>query len=143
MRLYLILLLLFVASCNEKPAVYYKTGYDDELFRLIEMEAQTKETEVEGSSSYCAAILKIDGSDYPGLFLGKCGGTDALLFENALMSSDPETITNDYGLSIVDKFPERKAIFLDIARYRVQKRCSEPKPPASCSAKSPFQKLGL
>jgi hypothetical protein len=136
-------ILFLLVSCNERPASYYLTGYDDEIFEVAEKEAHGELIALDDGYTICTAMRKIDKSNYPGLFMGKCGGFAALYLENAIMSGDPEIITNDYALSTLDKFPERKAFFIDIARYRIQKRCGELDPPKSCKNKEMMIEFGL
>jgi hypothetical protein len=151
-----ILFCFLCASCSQEP---YKIGYDDTLYEFAEKAAQGDLKAAYDGGMHCDAILKLDPSTLPALFLGKCGGFDALTIENAIMGGNPEEIdvaigTYDFLVPHVSdptedtvgelrKYPKRKEFYMDIAQYRIQKRCAEPKPPASCQDKELLKKFGL
>jgi hypothetical protein len=135
---------LLLASCSEKPTDSYPSSFTDKLVRYAELTFEGDQLGfAETAINECATLSKIDRLDYPGLFLGDCGGFVALNIENALMTGDALFITDVYGLPQLDKYPERQAIFTDIARHLVKKRCAKPIPPSSCTTLSPMQQLGL
>jgi hypothetical protein len=91
----------------------------------------------------CNNTFEIDQVDYPGLYLGKCGGFDALIIQNAIMSGEPDKISTALKWKKLDKYPKRKAFYVDIGKYRIQKRCAEPNAPASCQNKETMKEFGL
>jgi hypothetical protein len=159
MRLYVVFLSLMIASCNDHPASFYNTGYDDELFQYNRKAEEGDLNATYDAGMQCEGILKLDPSELPAMFLGKCGSFDALAIENAIMNGDPEkiddiieflsriqTVINQpsetrYGELV--RYPKRKEFYMDIAQYSIQKRCAEPKPPASCQDKELLKKFGL
>jgi hypothetical protein len=147
-------LFLILASCNQYPDDFYQLGYDDYLFENAEKEARgdpvilgEPQEELDDPYTYCSAILKLESTNEPSLFSGPCNGLSALSFENQLILGNPETIfgtlSGIFPPDVKEKHPKRYAFYIDIARYRIKKRCAEPKPPESCQDKETMQEFGL
>jgi hypothetical protein len=142
MKKLLPLILVMLSSC-QKPEDFYVSGYDDALFALAEKAAHGDLDAAYAGRDRCTNILKIDQVDYPGLYLGKCGGFDALVIQNAIMSGDAEKISTALKWKKLDKYPKRKAFYMDIAQYRIKKRCAESAAPVSCQNKEAMREFGL
>jgi hypothetical protein len=135
----LIFVYFILSSCADEA------GYDQTIYDLAEKAAHGDWEAAAEAGSYCRAILKLGTSTAPGTFIGKCGGFEALAIENAIMSGDPDVIDTRMLLSDsrFKKYPKRREFYMDIAQYRIKKRCSEPQPPISCQDKEMLKKFGI
>jgi hypothetical protein len=136
-------ILTMLTACTGRSDDNNVPKYDDALYALAEKAASGDLDAAYAGRARCSNTLKIDQVDYPGLYLGKCGGFEALIIQNAIMSGDAEKISTALNWKKLDKYPKRKAFYLDIAKYRIQKRCTEKEPPASCKDKKVMKGFGL
>jgi hypothetical protein len=157
MKKTIFLLLFTLTSCTSSCTD--KAGYDGTIYEHAEKAAQGDFVAAHEAAQHCQAILKLGGTDSFGIFTGLCGGFDALILENAFMSGDPYQIyaafdaVDNYifkagespsdATTTFQKYPKRAEFYMDIAQYRIKKRCAEPKPPASCQDKELLKKFGL
>ncbi len=142
------LLAVTLTACTDQ------VGYDQKIYEFAEKAAHGDFEAAQEGSRYCGGNLRFGTISPAGVFLGRCGGFNALVIENGLMSGDPEKInavfdrtylnedTSKYETEF-DKYPKRREFYLDIAKYRIQKRCAELSPPVSCRNKPLLKKFGL